>query len=1017
MSLENIFKRLNMTSENGLYITKDNHWKGELPKRLEFLIETKLEPTAFFCFDKKPLILFYDSPSNREKLFKDVWNFNETPVVIVNEPDAIEIYNGFSYLKDELTLEKLVDEDKIDDFSFFDLVSGKSLELYQAKLKQQNRVDFHLLRNIRDARNILIKEYKINDSLANALIGQCIFVRYLIDREVKIKLNGQLKKWKNHEFCNIFDDKLKLIEFLIYLKSHFNGEAFLLDENKLKDIPDKAFSVLKHLLMGTELSSGQQSLFDIYDFSIIPVEFISNVYEHFIGKENQAEKGVYYTPKFLVDYILAETVEKYFKENQNNKGCKVLDPACGSGIFLVEALRRIIEHNNITPETKDFKNILKSLAEDNIFGIDQDEEAVNVAIFSIYLALLDYVKDPKDIETFKFPNLKQNGNFFDKDFFDENAVYNAHFSDIEFDFIIGNPPWKRGASNDESFMQYIKKRAIKERKQKESVNNDNKAVINISNNEIAQAFLLRTSDFSSEKTKCALIVTSKTLYNLKAKTFRLYFLQNYFIDNVLELAPVRREVFDKSNDKAIAPAAILFFRYSHSKNTEPNELVHLCLKPNRLFSLLKIFVFQGTDIKKVVQKRLIDNDWLWKVLVYGSYLDFNLLTRIKQSYKTIADIIDNDNKFLIKQGLKRKDGSKDINVEKLFNWSFLNTMKKELKPFFIVPKHDTWKETKVGYIFKDENKNYTNLFTPPALLIKDGLTNDFHTVTALSLEKVVFTDSVTAIKPINQDSTKELFTIEGILNSTFCQYITLQTASFVGIERERSHDEEKFAFPFVDNSKIAKIVEQIEAICKHVYEESQKIFNPKDHKLEAKKQELIGQLNEEVFNSFGLDEQEFALVDYAINITIPLIMRNKGYEQNLFSSIDFNDNLLEEYIKIFLSRFESSFREKYLKAEIWHTNNILGIFFKVVPNDGIEQPVIEWQKKKNEGILKKIASLGVEKITENLFIQKYIRGFEKKGFYIIKPNEKKLWHKAIAYLDVEEFMDAILKAGKDIYNG
>lgn len=139
--------------------------------------------------------------------------------------------------------------------------------------------------------------------------------------------------------------------------------------------------------------------------------------------------------------------------------------------------------------------------------------------------------------------------------------------------------------------------------------------ITFSNNEIAQTFLLRTSDFSNENTKCALIVTSKTLYNLNAKKFRRYFLHNYCIEKVFELAPVRREVFDKSNDKAIAPASILFFRYSHGKSTESNELIHLCLKPNRLFSLFKIFVLQKPDIKKVMQKRLLANDWLWKVLV------------------------------------------------------------------------------------------------------------------------------------------------------------------------------------------------------------------------------------------------------------------------------------------------------------------------------------------------------------------------------------------------------------------
>ena len=604
MSLDNIYKSLNMTPENGLCIMRDNRWKGRLPRRLEFLIKDKLKPDAFFIFDKKPLIFFYDSPKNREELFKAIWNFNETPVVIINEADSIEIYNGFSYLKNELTLEILADPDQVTDFSYFELLTGKSLGYYQKKLKQQNRVDSLLLENIRDARKKLIENYPIESSLANSLIGKCIFVRYLIDRGVKIEFEEKSRKWTNNEFCDLFDNKTKLIKFFKHLRTHFNGEAFLRNDNKLQNIPKTAFSVLKDLLMGTKITSGQQSLFDIYDFSIIPVEFISNVYEFFIGEEHQAEKGAYYTPKFLVDYILTETVEKYFDENPGQYNCKVLDPACGSGIFLVEALRRIIEQYLNLNNEKIAKKVLKRLAEDNIFGIDKDENAVNVAIFSIYLTLLDY-QEPKDIEKFTFPYLQKNGNFYVDDSFDTNAGYNSRLSKIDFDFIIGNPPWKRGSTNEALFIEYINKRRKEEKKT--NINNDIPE-ISVSARQIAEAFLLRTSDFCSEQTECALIVTSKTLYNLNAKNFRSYFLHNYYVDKVLELASVRREIFDKSNDPSIAPATILFFRYAHGAQTDTNVLIHLALKPNRIFSLFKIFVLQRNDIKKVVQKRLKEYD-------------------------------------------------------------------------------------------------------------------------------------------------------------------------------------------------------------------------------------------------------------------------------------------------------------------------------------------------------------------------------------------------------------------------
>src|SRR5690606_31484575 len=128
-----------------------------------------------------------------------------------------------------------------------------------------------------------------------------------------------------------------------------------------------------------------------------------------------------YTPLFLVDYILKETVERHLSDARElhtstnsverpsqNSICKVLDPACGSGVFLVETLRKIIEtyiaETDIDPKSQRFKTVIKNLAQENIYGIDKDLSAVQVAVFSIYLTLLDYL-EPPGIETFKFPVL------------------------------------------------------------------------------------------------------------------------------------------------------------------------------------------------------------------------------------------------------------------------------------------------------------------------------------------------------------------------------------------------------------------------------------------------------------------------------------------------------------------------------------------------------------------------------------------------------------------------------------
>lgn len=86
-----------------------------------------------------------------------------------------------------------------------------------------------------------------------------------------------------------------------------------------------------------EMKTGQLCLFPFYDFNIIPIELISNIYEILLGKEKQDRDKAFYTPEYLVDYIVNRTVGRcLFNENE----CKVLDPSCGSGIFWLNRFKR-----------------------------------------------------------------------------------------------------------------------------------------------------------------------------------------------------------------------------------------------------------------------------------------------------------------------------------------------------------------------------------------------------------------------------------------------------------------------------------------------------------------------------------------------------------------------------------------------------------------------------------------------------------------------------------------------------
>jgi len=997
--LDQIFDKLNLTRENGLFITKEDKWFGLFSNRVERLIKKTIEPDAFFCIDNKPFILFFENPQNKKKKLKEIWNFNESPIVIISEGDSLEIYNGFEYITQKETLRLFGKSDKLSDFSYFELVTGKAWEKYDKYFKYSNRIDYHLLSNIKAARDLLIST-DISTELTNSLLGKVIFVRYLIDRKVKLDFEegGRSREWSNSEFCDLLSDKDKVKKFFRYLKKKFNGDLFPIAEEQIDSISQSALSIIIDLLSGNSVGSGQVSLFNLYDFSIIPVEFISNVYELFIGRDEQENQGAYYTPLFLVDYILSETVEKKFIQEQDSYQCRVLDPSCGSGIFLVETLRKIIEQfqkNNplYLNDPEKYKTQLKQLALDNIFGVDKDQSAVNVAIFSIYLTLLDY-QEPSDIESFRFP-LLYNKNFFSEDFFNTNADFNQKFKKLRFDFILGNPPWKRGKGEKRPlFVNYINDRKAQE-KGKSEIN------IEISNNEIAQAFVLRVSDFCIPSTKIGFIATSKILYNLNGKGFRRYLLDRFNINKIFELAPVRKEVFDKSNDKAIAPATILFYQYANRLNTDNNLIEHITLKPSRFFTLFKVFTIQRGDYKNVTQKKLKDFDYLWKVLVYGNYLDFNLVIRLRTAYESIIDRISNKEIYSFGQGMQIGGGNK-IDVSHRIGKRFIDA-RKDVEAFWINPNKN--KKWATQYVHRARENQ---IFKAPLLLILKGFKSDFRCWSAYSESDVLFQDAFTSISVSNNEYSDDLKTISGILYSKLFSYINLQTFSSSGIEREQAHNKEKFSLPFVEAKEIVTTVDQIIKLKKRNFSFETLL----DANVTTQIRNLENELDNLVLEAFDFSRQEKDLLNYSNDIVIPMLMKHEGYE-NIFKPIQSGDKTLKDYVNLFLNRFNGVYEatNQKLVSEIHYTNHVIGVFFKLVPiTDKVK---LETHiKVENSQILQTLSTLGNVQITDRLFIQKDIRGFEKNGFYIVKPNEKRLWHKAIAHLDLNEFTDAILTAGK-----
>lgn len=989
MELEDLYKQLELIGKGGFVSLSSPDWERQsgLPERILRLIKDATCPlsqlSALFCFGGRPLIFFFENPTNESELHKAIWNLNEIPVVVVGADTTIKVYNGFAYEKELKHLQILGGEDVLGDFNYFKIVTGRGWEEYRERLGYHNRVDYFLLKNIQYAQE-KIQDTFVPRNLTNRLIGKIIFLRYLTDRNVVLRFEGEKRVLTNQDIIELLQDRVRLSNLFDALQDSqtgFNGDLFKITHEELGTVPDEALNVLVRLLRCDNLESGEMSLFDIYDFSILPIEFISNVYERFIGKENQEKKGAYYTPLFLVDYIIEKTVAEHLKDTSDSS-CKILDPACGSGIFLVESLRRIIDHY-IAHASKDdlvgerYQNKLKELARENIYGIDSDESAVQVAAFSVYLTLLDYQR-PADISTFRFPNM------FESNLICRDSFLESPFAGIEFDYIIGNPPWKRGSKEkdaegkeiEQEYQKYIKDRERQEGRQ----------VVN--NQEIAQAFVVRTFDFMHPKTKCALVLTSKILYNIQSRPFRNYLLDKAQVDSVLELSSVRHEIFTQSSDPSTAPACVMIYRLMPKDVGNGDYLIeHISLKPSVFFSLFKVLTAEKSDIQYVRQSLLKEKDYLWKVLLYGSYLDFLFVGRLRK-YPTILSEIEQDG-YAIGQGIIcGNEENKIHDVSHYIGRSKVNP--KDVKQYFVAPSDNRWDVAMV------QRQRKPDLFKAPLLLVKKSVSSvDYSAKAALYTKDAVYTDALTGI---HGNDLEVLRNIAGVLNSSLFPYYALMCMSSIGVEREQAHNEEKFLMPYIGGDiykHVAKIEKSYQLLC-----EDTLLYREEESKIEQERKAI----EECIVEELNLTEVEKLLLEYANTYSIPISTgKSKGA---LLKNNKKGKELLLRYIQVFLNRFNGQFGVgMHVNVESEIDSSYVMVRFKVEP----EKRDTAINKGELSGLTSFLLSLTASNISENLYLRKDLRGFEKDGFYIVKPAEERLWHPVVAYVDVEEFVNAILK--------
>lgn len=975
-------------------VTESEDIRKNLEKRIKYsavINPEQINATAVYELSGSPCIYFtqLNEPNPRElaKLHKLCWNHGLAPMLWVITPDEVLLYNSYSQPKEQDEIDpnrNLIEKFKTTESdlermnkyaSRLQIESGEFWQWEKAKkIDRQQRVDSVLVKDLNDAEKELTENQKLDRQFAHALLIRSVFVAYLQDRGI---LNQDFfsNRFGVESFNTLLNNKLATYNFFEWLQTIFNGDLFPISLKEKNAVDNKHLKIAQSLISGkVDPKTGQLRLWRFYDFKVIPIELISSIYESFIyatDAKTAKENSTHYTPINLVDLVLSEV----FKQLDGN--AKVLDLACGSGVFLVESLRRLVVKRCANGEIPT-RYLIRETLYNQIFGVDIETKAVQIAAFSLYLTALelDYELEQNRqlTDDLKFEKLIGK-NLFDSDAFNEKAEFNQIevFAQKQFHAIVGNPPWTKSTLN-KSAEKYCKC------KRPESGYPDGYPTAYGTPPD--QAFLWRIGDFANEKTCIGLILHGKPFFSndSAAKKAKESLLMRYKPKVIVNLSKLYRDDLFPNSE---APAMILIAAGKRSEQRD--NFYFVCPERSIDFRQHGIMEIGAEHIKKLpVFSTALDSDML-KIATWGSARDMSLVQKLRY-FSTIEEIAGNK----LKNGFKK--GNFEAVPEELVGKKWLNSGKMpkyhmNIDELDILPYH------RMGASRKPE------IYKIPLIIISQKVeaTGLFSAFSQKSRENeyIVYTQKYCGIS-FPTEKVDIAHYINGVINSSLMSYFLFLTASSWGIERKEvtKQDLERICLPQPneDNERLITQIIEIEGrLCQSPSKSGEK--------------DLKKQLDKAVFDLYGLNDDERILVEDTTQITIDLYMnREKSAALKKPKATD-----LKAYALRFMSVIEPFFdtlKERSIAADIFDIANapLQVVKFSIVPYPGREQIIKTIQAEDLITVLQSIAKQLPSKLGDRVFTRRNLKVYVGENIYIIKPCQLRYWSRSAGLNDA----DAIL---------
>ena len=955
------------------------------------------------------------SPSSIAELRSRVWNHGRIPTLWIISAQGVRIYNAFArpddqdsddwsrHLLGQLRVIGNQLEDmggfhrrNFDDGSFWHSGNGKGIDTTQ-------RVDQALLRDLQSTEKLL-RHYGLSPTVAHALLGRTVFVKFLEDRGIlppaHYRQYGQAR-----EFKDLLSDESSTRSFFAWLRQTFNGDLFPQTEAELQSVNTRHLDILQRFLSGHVMDHypvTQSGLWP-YSFKIVPIELISSIYEMFAhGEDSQRAEtqSVHYTRLCLVELILGLAMSGM------EDTARVLDPACGSGVFLVEVFRRLAWAKAKRLNRPLTRQELHEMLKTQVFGVDIDRDAVYVAVFSLYLALIELDPDPRPPDALKFPQLMSEDedghppSLYVQDFFNTEHEFNAAapFKNKGFDLIVSNPPWtawnSRTAPRDPDFadegiqwgLEFIRRNKVPDGKPD-------------------QAFLHRVRDFSTSESRIAMVIASRFFHQISAPGRRWreeYFRTNY-VQTIVDLSDLVNEklLFGLKSSTRL-PASVVVF--SPGQPDQQGSVQYIAPKWYPGVRNRDELLVTSADIQYIPSRLVQDGSFRWKTAFRGSPRDIRLLYRLEE-LKSLDLILD---EIGIKTGVSRGQGitlgkAEQRDASRFRGLPFLagNRPRQRFSvdvrelPLFVEPK-----------VAKRSNQL---IFDLPALVVSRSLKNRRPCASLVepfgNATKLVITHSHYGIS-FPREWRWLANRLNALLNSSFPLYWAFMTGLELGLGRKliEVHDWRGMPMP-------SEILEPSSTIWSDVTELERHLRGLSDPVSDGVAGAVEEELDRKIYSGYGFSEQETVLIQDTLQFVIePYLKRNSQFNSSQ-PTVD--------QLRSFARRICSQ-----LNGVLRHINQELIATLCVFPGDA-PLSACQFQMRRYAGesstdevhvdgiedVLARMATHLQSEVADNLYVQSDLRVYDTDGFWIIKPADARLWSQAAALNDadlvVQEHLEAI----------